>query len=125
MQYWSKLKDEEKKSLLEIAKQFVFLKEDVTGTEEFHQQLLQEERASYGTRKNKSFSWEEVKQMAVDKEKRMAVAVLLFEEGLLSSGQAAGFVGISKREFLETAGNYGVSIFGETPSDLKTSFLDK
>jgi hypothetical protein len=125
MQYWSKLTDDEKQSLLSIAKQYVLQKENITGAEDIHLQLLQEERADYFAGKRRPFSWEEVKQLAVDKEKRMAVAVLLFDDGLLSSGQASGFVGISKREFLETAGNYGVSIFGETPSDLKTSFLDK
>jgi predicted HTH domain antitoxin len=50
---------------------------------------------------------------------KMAVAAILFEKGTLSSGQAADFAGISKREFIETVGKYGVSIFGETPEDLK------
>jgi predicted HTH domain antitoxin len=52
----------------------------------------------------------------------MIVASSLFEKGILSSGQAATFVGISKREFIETVGNYGVSIFGETADDLKKPF---
>jgi predicted HTH domain antitoxin len=50
---------------------------------------------------------------------KMAVAAILFEKGTLSSGQAADFAGISKREFIETVGKYGVSIFGETVEDLK------
>lgn len=50
---------------------------------------------------------------------KMQVATSLFEKGVLSSGQAAELVGISKREFLETAGNYGVSIFGETSEDIE------
>lgn len=50
---------------------------------------------------------------------KMQVATTLFEKGVLSSGQAAELVGISKREFLETAGNYGVSIFGETIEDIE------
>lgn len=50
---------------------------------------------------------------------KMAVAAILFEKGTLSSGQAADFAGISKREFIETVGKYGVSIFGETAEDLK------
>jgi Uncharacterised protein family (UPF0175) len=124
MQYWSKLTDEEKQSLLKMAKRYVVEKENVTGTDELQGQLLQEESAEYRPLKNRIFTWEDVRQMAVDKEKRMAVAVLLFEEGLLSSGHAARFAGISRREFLETAGTYGVSIFGETPSDLKTNFFD-
>lgn len=52
-------------------------------------------------------------------EVKMAVAVVLFDKGILSSGQSAEFAGISKREFIENAGNYGVSVFGETPEDLK------
>ena len=57
-----------------------------------------------------------------EKEVKMIVAALLFEQGVLSSGQAAELAGISKREFLEPVGKYGVSIFGESPEDLKTSF---
>ena len=54
-----------------------------------------------------------------EKEARMTVAAALFDKGILSSGQAAKFVEISKREFLETVGQYGVSIFGETEEDLQ------
>lgn len=50
---------------------------------------------------------------------KMQLAAQLFEKGVLSSGQAADLAGISKREFIETVGKYGVSIFGETPDDLK------
>ena len=49
----------------------------------------------------------------------MAVAVVLFDKGIFSSGQSAEFAGISKRDFIENAGKYGVSVFGETPEDLK------
>jgi predicted HTH domain antitoxin len=59
-----------------------------------------------------------------EKEVKMIVASALFEKGILSSGQAAAFVGVTKREFLETVGNYGVSIFGETIADLKRPFPD-
>lgn len=54
-----------------------------------------------------------------EKEVRMAIAAVMFEKGILSSGQAAEFVSITKREFIETVGHYGVSVFGETPSDLE------
>ena len=54
-----------------------------------------------------------------EKEAKMTVASALFDKGIFSSGQAAEFVGISKREFLETVGQYGVSIFGETEDDLR------
>ncbi|MDZ4845993.1 MAG: UPF0175 family protein [Chitinophagales bacterium] len=52
-------------------------------------------------------------------EVKMAVAAVLFERGFFSSGQAADFADITKREFLENVGKYGVSIFGETEDDLK------
>jgi hypothetical protein len=53
---------------------------------------------------------------------KMAVAAILFDKAILSSGQAANFVGISKREFIESVGKYGVSVFGETSDDLKAPF---
>lgn len=53
----------------------------------------------------------------------MLVASTLFEQGKLSSGQAAEMVGLSKRTFLELIGKYNVSVFGydfdEVESDLK------
>ena len=50
---------------------------------------------------------------------KMALAAKLFEMGELSSGQAADLVGITKREFLETVGKYGVSIFQYDVEELK------
>jgi predicted HTH domain antitoxin len=41
----------------------------------------------------------------------MNLAAKLFERGLISSGQAAQIVGISKKAFIEIVGQYGVSIF--------------
>ena len=41
----------------------------------------------------------------------MNLAMMLFDRGILTSGQGAEMVGISKRSFLELAGKYGVSIF--------------
>jgi predicted HTH domain antitoxin len=49
----------------------------------------------------------------------MIVAGKLYEDGVLSTGEAAEFVGISKREFLETMGTYGYSIFSDKTEDLK------
>jgi len=49
---------------------------------------------------------------------KMQLAAQLFEKGTLSSGQAAYLVGISKREFIENVGKYGVSIFGENVEDI-------
>ncbi len=52
-------------------------------------------------------------------EVKMQIASQLFGKGILSSGQAADLVGISKREILENVGNYGVSIFGESVQDIE------
>ena len=49
----------------------------------------------------------------------MQLAAQLFEKAILSSGQAAELAGISKREFIQTVGSYGVSIFGETADELE------
>ena len=49
----------------------------------------------------------------------MLVASRLFEQGKLSSGQAADMVGLSKRTFLELMGKYGVSIFGYDVADIE------
>lgn len=53
-----------------------------------------------------------------EKEVKMQLAAYLFDKGILSSGQAADLAGISKREFIETVGQYGVSIFGESIEDI-------
>lgn len=52
---------------------------------------------------------------------KMHVAGILFEKGEISSGQAAELVGITKRQFLETIGEYGYSIFSETFEDIQKS----
>ena len=57
-------------------------------------------------------------EVELDKVK-MIIAASLFEQGILSSGQAAELVGITRRQFLEEAGKYGVSIFGETAEDIE------
>jgi predicted HTH domain antitoxin len=54
-----------------------------------------------------------------EKNIKMELAGHLFEKGILSSGQAADMVGISKREFLENAGKYGITIFGESVDDIE------
>ncbi len=50
---------------------------------------------------------------------KMQLAAHLFEKGVLSSGQAAELVGITKRNFLENVGKYGISIFGESIDDIE------
>ncbi len=56
-----------------------------------------------------------------DHSAKMYMAGILFEKGILSSGQAADLVGITKRQFLETIGEYGFSIFSETIDDIQKS----
>ena len=53
-----------------------------------------------------------------EKDVKMQLAAQLYDKGIMSSGQAADLVGIRKREFIETVGQYGVSIFGESIDDL-------
>ncbi len=54
-----------------------------------------------------------------EKDVKMQLAAHLYDKGIMSSGQAANLVGISKREFIESVGQYGVSIFGESIDDLE------
>ena len=54
-----------------------------------------------------------------DFELKMMIAVKLFEDGKLSSGQAAEIVGISKRSFVELLGKYNVSLFGYDYEELE------
>jgi len=70
MEYWAQLTVVEKESLLNVAKQYVELKKEDTDTDDLRKQLVMEERAKYLKGEGKSFSWDEVKDMAVNKEKR-------------------------------------------------------
>ena len=54
-----------------------------------------------------------------DFEVKMMIASKLFEDGRLSSGQAAEIVGISKRSFIELIGKYNVSLFGYDYEELE------
>lgn len=45
---------------------------------------------------------------------REAALVKLYDLGRLSSGKAARILGISRREFLELLGRYGISEFDDT-----------
>lgn len=58
---------------------------------------------------------------ANEREVKMAVAAMLFDRGFFSSGQAADFAGVTKRFFIENAGRYGVSVFGESADDMKSN----
>ncbi len=60
-----------------------------------------------------------------DFEARMILASKLYEMGRLSSGQAARLVGISRREFIETVGTYGVSVFQYSPEEPTAQEVEK
>ena len=47
------------------------------------------------------------------------VASKMYEDGLVSAGQAAEMVGISKRAFIEILGKSGVSLFSKSVDDLE------
>ena len=64
MQYWSKLTVVQKQSLLSVAKQYVSLKGDEESIDDLRKQLVMEERERYMKGKGKSYSWDEVKEMA-------------------------------------------------------------
>ena len=54
----------------------------------------------------------------------MIIASKLYEEGKLSSGQAAEVAGLSKRTFIELLGRYGVSVFSTSVTDLHTDIAN-
>jgi len=54
----------------------------------------------------------------------MIIASKLYEDGKLSSGQAAEMVGLSKRTFIELLGRYGVSVFSSSISDLHSDLAN-
>ena len=53
-----------------------------------------------------------------ERDVRMYLASRLYADAKLTAGQAAQMVGISKREFIEQLGFYGVSLFSESVEDL-------
>ena len=52
------------------------------------------------------------------------LAAKLYEDAILSAGQAAAVAGISKRDFIEILGRYGVSAFGESIEDLNSDIAN-
>ncbi|WP_373519955.1 UPF0175 family protein [Pricia sp.] len=53
-----------------------------------------------------------------DYELSMILASKLYEERILSLGQAAKVAGLTKPTFMELLGKYGVSIFSDSVSEL-------
>jgi predicted HTH domain antitoxin len=51
---------------------------------------------------------------------KMILACGLYETGVLSTGQAAEMVGITKRQFIEQMGKYGASLFHLTSEELES-----
>lgn len=54
----------------------------------------------------------------------MIVSTRLYEQGKLSLGQAAEVAGLTKREFADLLGIYGVSIFNLPASDLASDIAN-
>jgi predicted HTH domain antitoxin len=54
-----------------------------------------------------------------DDQLRLLIAAKLYENGTLTSGQAAELAGLSKRGFIEVLGNYNVSVFSTLVEDLE------
>ena len=54
---------------------------------------------------------------------RLMAALKMFELGKLSSGKAADLAGLSRVEFLEMCGRYGVPIFSYSPDELEAELL--
>ena len=73
MEYWLKLSVVEKESLLSVAKNYVELKENYTGSLDFRRKLILQEREDYLRGKGKSYSWNEVKDLAINPQKRNAI----------------------------------------------------
>ena len=46
------------------------------------------------------------------------ISTKLYEDGLITSGQAADMAGLSKKAFIEILGRYGVSLFSQSEDDL-------
>ena len=53
-----------------------------------------------------------------ESEIKFYLAAKMYQDGILSSGQAAEMIGISKRSFIERLGQYDVSVFSESVEDL-------
>lgn len=75
MQYWPKLSIGQKESLLNVVKNFVGLNDEADAVD-LRKNLIRDEREKYLRGEGKSFSWEEVKAMALNKDKRNGLRVL-------------------------------------------------
>lgn len=55
---------------------------------------------------------------------KIYLAAKLYEDAILSAGQAAELAELSKRAFIEIIGKYGVSAFGESIVDLNSDIAN-
>ena len=53
---------------------------------------------------------------------KMLLASKLYEQGLLSVGQASSVAGLSKRTFMELLGHYQVSVLNYSAEDINEDF---
>jgi predicted HTH domain antitoxin len=58
-------------------------------------------------------------QAELEREARLAMSIKLFETGRLSSGQAAGLVGMARSQFLHEVHRFGVSAIQVEPDELE------
>lgn len=59
-----------------------------------------------------------------EKETKLFLAAKLYENGSLSLGHAADMAGYPKRTFMELLGNYDVSIFNYSETELENDILN-
>lgn len=52
------------------------------------------------------------------------LAAKLYEDGILTSGQASEVADLTKRAFIEVMGKYGVSVFSNDANDLKNDIAN-
>ncbi|MEB3885471.1 UPF0175 family protein [Lyngbya sp. CCY1209] len=55
-----------------------------------------------------------------DEELRLLIAAKLYENGTLTSGQAAELAGLTKKEFIGAIADYNVSVFSPSVEDLES-----
>lgn len=70
MKYWSRLSVVQKESLLSVARNFVVSPGSEMSNQELSMNLIMEDRENYLKGDGKSYNWDEVKEMALNKEKR-------------------------------------------------------
>ncbi len=73
MEYWAKLSIVEKEPLLRVAKNYVELKDTHANSSDFRRKLILQEREDYLQGNDKSYSWNEVKELVINPEKRNAI----------------------------------------------------